>query len=257
MKPLRVHWASSKPNFGDVLSPLICERISNRPIRWAPVERCDIIALGSLMQRVKEGFWRKQIHVWGTGFIAPFPRHRSKHHYHAVRGKLSAAIIDGIPETTVFGDPGLLADRLLPNASPSGKRFRCLIIPHYKDKEHPGLQVLIGSGKRHVEVIDVFKPALEILEMIADADFVFSSAMHGLIAADSLGIPNAWVKLSDELRGGDFKFRDYYSAFGLEASALEPSAGLLSRIDDLANAYHRPGIDGIKEQLIASFPSNI
>jgi hypothetical protein len=35
--------------------------------------------------------------------------------------------------------------------------------------------------------------------------------LHGLIVADSLGIPNAWIE-SPDLIGGRFKFDDYYSS---------------------------------------------
>ena len=62
---------------------------------------------------------------------------------------------------------------------------------------------------------------MEFLKQLNACDVVLSSAMHGLIAADSLGIPNAWMRLSDRLTGGDWKFRDYYSVFGVEPTALD------------------------------------
>ena len=39
--------------------------------------------------------------------------------------------------------------------------------------------------------------------------------MHGLIVADALGIPNIRMILSDKITGGDYKYDDYYSAFGI------------------------------------------
>ena len=39
--------------------------------------------------------------------------------------------------------------------------------------------------------------------------------MYGLIVADVLYIPNVRMILSDKISGGDYKFNDYYSAFGL------------------------------------------
>ena len=44
--------------------------------------------------------------------------------------------------------------------------------------------------------------------------------MHGLIAADALGIPNARIRVADRITGGDYKFRDYYSVFGVDPPTL-------------------------------------
>ncbi|HRQ58956.1 MAG TPA: polysaccharide pyruvyl transferase family protein [Azoarcus taiwanensis] len=255
-KPLALHWARSKPNFGDVLAPLICAELSRRPIQWAPVERCDLVALGSLLQRVKEGFWRKRVHVWGAGFIEPVRRHPSRHFFHAIRGRYSAELVSNIADDVVFGDPGLLADLLLDQGVIPEKRCRCAIIPHYKDKGHPAIAEVI-KAVADVEIIDVFAPPMETLERIRAAEFVLSSAMHGLIAADSLGVPNAWIRLSGGVRGGDFKFRDYYSVFGIEAKALTLTPELLRNPGVVFENYERPGLQRIRERLMSAFPHDI
>ena len=41
------------------------------------------------------------------------------------------------------------------------------------------------------------------IKQIADCEII-SSALHGLIAADSLNIPNKWIKLSNKLVGNNF-----------------------------------------------------
>ena len=84
--------------------------------------------------------------------------------------------------------------------------------------------------------------------------------MHGLVLADSLGIPNAWLKLTTDPDPGiglsEFKFRDYYSLFGLEDKGyvtLDPRNTLdeiLSRIP----IYSRPGIEAVQQRLLRSFP---
>ena len=257
MKPLRLYWSSSKPNFGDALSPLICARVSGRQIVHAEVGRCDLVALGSLLQRVKEHFWTRRITVWGTGFIEPVPPHRSRHRYCAVRGKLTASIVragDGV----ALGDPGLLASMLVDDEAgrEATKRYRCLVIPHYKDRAHPALGELLRQ-RPDVEVADVFEPALDLLRKIRAADVVLSSAMHGLIAADSLGVPNAWLKLSDDVRGGDFKFRDYYSVFGITPAPLVPGAELSRSLEHVRETYARPGLEQIKAALLDSFPRDL
>lgn len=253
MRPIALHWSRSKPNFGDALSPLICARVAGRPVVWAPPERCDLIAIGSLLQRLKERLWSRPVHVWGTGFIESVPRRRSRHHHHAVRGPLTASLIDGIGADVAMGDPGLLVDLLLEGRPPLKRRVGCLVIPHYKDRGHARLQAAV-EGLAHVEVIDVFAPPLEILDRIRAADCVLSSSLHGLIAADALGVPNAWIGLSDALRGGDFKFRDYYGVFGIEPCMLALSRDLLVDPGPAVAAWSRPGIDDIRRRLLARFP---
>ncbi|MCK0507045.1 polysaccharide pyruvyl transferase family protein [Aromatoleum anaerobium] len=255
MKPLRLHWASSKPNFGDVLSPLICARVAGRSVVWAPAGECDLVALGSLMQRVKERFWNKRISVWGAGFIAAEKPHRSRHRLCALRGKLSAAIV-GAGDEVALGDPGLLASLLIEHEPPPATRRGCLIIPHYKDRDCPELLAAVRD-LAGVELVDVFSPPLEILRRIRAAEVVLSSAMHGLIAADSLGVPNAWLKVSDALRGGDFKFRDYYSVFGIEPPQIGLNANLLHDASVIVDTYRRPGIEMIKDGLLRSFPPDL
>jgi len=253
VKPIALHWSRSKPNFGDALSPLVCERIAGRPVVWAPPERCDVIAIGSLLQRLKERPWSRRVHVWGTGFIAPQRARRSRHHYHAVRGPLSAGLVDGIDPAVVLGDPGLLVDRLVEGRPLPSRRCACLVIPHYKDRDLPALRAAV-DGLSHVEVADVFTPPLELLDRIRAADCVLASAMHGLIAADALGVPNAWVGVSNALRGGDFKFRDYYGAFGLEPQCRPLTRALVQDPAAAVAGWVRPGLDDLRRRLVERFP---
>lgn len=256
MKPLALYWSSSKPNFGDALSPLICARVSGREVVWAPPGRCDVVALGSLMQRFKEHWWTRRVHVWGTGFIEHPPAHASRHHYHAVRGRLTQAAISGLKQEVALGDPGLLAHLLVEDRPAPARRCRVLVIPHYKDKGNAALAEL-AARVPGVEVADIFAPATTLLEQIRAAEVVLSSAMHGLIAADSLGVPNAWLKLSDAVRGGDFKFNDYYSVFGFAATPLALSEPLLRDPSAVVAQYRRPGLADIQERLMRSFPDGV
>ena len=46
--------------------------------------------------------------------------------------------------------------------------------------------------------------------------------MHGLIFADSYGIPNAWIAPHDSMIGGEFKFNDYYSTTTVPKQPVHP-----------------------------------
>jgi len=162
--PLKLHWSSSKPNFGDWLSPLVCEMLSRREVRLAPIGRCDLVAAGSLFDRLPEDWLARRLDVWGTGSISETRRRRSRHRYHALRGPLTAGLLEA-PAVSVFGDPGLLAPELLPER-PVAKRYRIGLVPHYKDAESPGVAELAAS-LCGVTTIDVFEPPVEVIRRIA------------------------------------------------------------------------------------------
>ena len=53
---------------------------------------------------------------------------------------------------------------------------------------------------------------------ISGCTVVFSSSLHGLILADSYGIPNAHIIITNKLQGDTYKFEDYYSGVGRKYS---------------------------------------
>lgn len=236
------------------MSPLICERLAGCRVVYASKRRCDLVAMGSLLHRFRERFFHPRIHVWGTGFIEAGPVRRSRFHYHAIRGRHSAALIQS-PTIRTFGDPGLLADVLWPELKKTAKRYRVGLVPHYEDRSDSQIQTL-ANALRSCTTIDVFSDVAEVLRQIAGCECVLSSSLHGLIVADAFGVPNAWIKLSQRIRGDNFKFRDYYSVFDLDehVSALTPHAIDDRTIDRIISEYKRPHLDRIKQELIEAFP---
>jgi hypothetical protein len=168
----------------------------------------------------------------------------------------------GLPvDRVALGDPGLLARLLVPpraEAMGSARQLRLGIVPHYVDVKEPILTELLHRFPS-ARLVQVSETPLEFLKQLNACDVVLSSGLHGLIAADSLGIPNAWMKLSDRLTGGDWKFRDYYSAFGVEPPVLDPEELRLLTQDDLSRiaATHpisATDVQRIVEGLLAACP---
>lgn len=262
MQAIRLYWCRGKgrsdknqQNFGDYLSPMIVEAISNRKVQYTEARNADLLAIGSILNRESKArflCFPRSIHIWGTGSMTPECRYSKRHHYHAVRGRLTHAQIDMAPPQMIYGDPGLLVDRL---AGPSPqKKYRLGIIPHYVDQTSPfSLPLLNQSG---VKFINVFSPISQILNEIRSCHYILSSSMHGLIVSDALGVPNSRLKFSSEIE--DYKFTDYYSAFGIDSPAVLYAKNLITTeldIDQLSHGWDRPGIELIKRKLELAFPT--
>jgi hypothetical protein len=256
MQPLKLYWTkglkNGGKNFGDWLSPKLCEAISGRQVVYAPADECDMFAVGSIIHRLKNHFWSRKVHVWGSGLIEERPQFKTSHYIHAVRGRLTAKKIKK-KHIETLGDPGLLSDLLVKNRN-IDKRFKVGVIPHYVDQLNPSVTEF--SRQSGVTVIDVFSETIEFLKHVAQCEIILSSSLHGLIIADALNIPNDWIKLSDNVRGKDFKFADYYSVFDFDN--VEPIPFLItSKTSDFTETYEtwkRPGLDQIKQKLINAFP---
>lgn len=252
MKPIKLHWASSKPNFGDCLSPKIVEAVSGRAVKYAKIKDCDLVAVGSLLQRLNYRFWSRKVHIWGAGFIESGATVNCRHHVHAVRGPLSRARLGLSDRDVVYGDPGLLSDRLI-DGKVIKKKHRLVIIAHYKDKSSPYFSELCQANPS-ARIVDIFSGVDEVLNEIAASHFVISSAMHGLIAADSLGVPNAHVSLGSDVRGGGFKFADYYGSLALEDRCVPIREMTDLLLEECSASFSIEGINRLKEGLISVFP---
>ena len=161
----------------------------------------------------------------------------------ALRGKRTLQSLGCRAKDSIqLGDPGLLAG-LLTEKKPS--RYKLGIIPHWSEFLQPALAPLVAMSPE-ILLIDPCAGAREVLDNICRCEHILSSSLHGLIVADALGIPNAWLRLNlgyeDQAGMGEFKYRDYYSIFGLDQIAFltpEEATGLDAILDPMAS-YH-PG----------------
>jgi len=208
--------------------------------------------------------------VWGTGFIAPpglrdglVEQPARPLVIHALRGRLTLERLRAMGEDvsgTALGDPGLLA-RLLVPAEPARPRFRLGLVAHYVDERDP-VFARIRSRVPATRIIRVNAAPARFLAELRECEVVLSSAMHGLIAADALGIPNARLHVADRITGGDYKFRDYYSVFGVDPRPLSRdevwnlTAADLARIED-AYAITRADVDRVINGLLGNCPFNL
>ena len=256
-RPIRTFWWEHRDptirNFGDALNLPLLHRLTGRRIEWTPIDRCDLVAIGSILELVFEAQRTTPIHIWGSGFVREGDRESGAAvHVGALRGPLSAARL--APEGTTLGDPGLLCDFLLDRRP--GTRFGLGVIPHYVDLDDSLVEAYRAEPGDHT-VISPLLPPHEFVARVAQCETVVASCLHGMITADALGIPNAWTELSDRVVGSGYKFRDYLANYGITEVvpvSLPPPSRSASFAESIGNQWQRPGIDDIRSGLLASFP---
>ncbi len=242
---LPLSWCEGR-NWGDALSPVLAGWLSGRPVLHVTgLHHHRHLVIGSILGSANE-----RAEVWGSGFIREDEKLIGKPRaVHAVRGPLSREKLLRMrvdcPE--IYGDPALLLPRFYnPDVE---KRHAVGIIPHYVDKGHPWLAH--HAGDPQVKILDIETGIREFVREVKSCEVILSSSLHGLICADSYGVPNAWIRFSDAVIGGDFKFRDYRRSIG----AGEPESLVIGeevRLDFLVSKAERHAIKlDLRELLLA------
>lgn len=206
---------SHSSNFGDALNVFFVEYLGEKRVVHArfllfckPVKVFYVI--GSILQWAKS-----ESIIWGSGFISKKEILISKNlEIFAVRGELSKMKLEKLVVNTTnisLGDPALLMP-LIYNPTIK-KKYKVGIIPHYVDHDNNWFNNL-GVKDGSFKIIDILcgSNVKGFIDEVLSCDVIVSSSLHGLIIADTYNIPSVWVKFSNKLQGGNFKFYDYYSS---------------------------------------------
>lgn len=237
---MRAYWFGMEPNFGDMLTPYIIRRMFGVQLEPCRPDEAELFSIGSVASAIPEGFTG---HILGTGIMSEGERYDwTAANVIGLRGHLTAERVKhcGNP---VLGDPALILDRF---AQKVQRKWALGIIPHYVDKDNE--QVALWAEVPRVCIVDIQANPDEVMAQVAACETIVSSSLHGLVLADALEIPNKWVCLSDKIGGGNFKFHDYYSVFGIRP---EPTTSI-----KYVDSWERPGLLEIKDrlyQMIAKF----
>jgi pyruvyltransferase len=272
MREIRLSY-SDLQNAGDLFSKECVERLSRCKIVRSKVYNADMLAIGgalfgaqysnTLIRRAFQIglsviYGQKPLHVWGSGFLYrdnPNEFYRKNLIIHALRGRKTQEKLQKITGETynaVLADPGLLIDILL-DEKPK-KKYEVGIIPHFSQQTEAVFQHLADQYSTS-SMIDICRSPMEVIREISKCELILSSSLHGLVFADSMHIPSVHVLGSKALSGGQFKFEDYYSAYGLEDNAWNLGKGFPSR-NDIINSQriNITDVEDKKKRLIDVFP---
>ncbi len=234
------YWKKSPSisNFGDALSPLIVEKIIGRPPSTIGYQK-RLLAVGSILHFARNGDV-----IWGTGINGKIPERM--HDFktldvRAVRGPITRRFLldRQIPCPEIYGDPALLLPLLFPELKPNPKKD-FIVIPNLNE---------IDRYKPLPNLVLPTEDCREVLGQILEAKLVISGSLHGIIAAESFGIPAILLRLTEI--EPLLKYRDYYAGTGREEFPIAFS--LEEALEKGGAPPHRCDL----QRLLQSFPYEI
>lgn len=251
-------------NFGDELTKDIIERVFKKKTEVHNQIDCkfDMLGVGSLIHFFND-ITDYKTYVWGSGLIDDQVQSINPNFiFKACRGQYTRSKLPEVYHTIPLGDPGLLCNLIYTNQVERTDMIG--VIPHLRDEGSNYLNDIIRKHPEIFKIIPVAQAPEEVADAIKSCKLILSSSLHGLIVSDSFGVPNIHLMLSDNLtsphhlRGGEYKFRDYYSGIGKKYTNFNP------RHDDLLDTKgyekiirnYKPlaNLKEIQTSLIKSFP---
>jgi hypothetical protein len=247
-----IAWAAStnaRPfaNLGDALSPVMISAMSRLPIVRRDFDFAGprLVVVGTIAHGQRNG----SVHIWGTGMDGRIDPYRVARHYvrppeteftvHATRGPYTRDILrgQGIEAPPIYGDPVWFLPRLMPRRV--APRHELGVILHLTEldgyspeaapkeifKRYQIPESLAGSIRIISPIADRTLEALEAkIDEILSCRRIASTSLHGLVIAETYGVPCAWF--STAARGGallrvgedgeqlDHRVRDFYAGAG-------------------------------------------
>lgn len=202
----KVWWMTKHNNFGDILTPKILDHFKI-DYEYSELKTANLICVGSIARHALN-----QMIVLGAGIIHGRKEKLNPNaDWRFVRGPFTRKKILDVggrcPE--IYGDPAMLLPLF---CDESKKQYDIGFVPHiidyqYVKEKYPGMHI--------INLIN--EDPLITAKEITKCRYIISSSLHGIIAAHAYGIPAAWVKFSNRLKGDDVKFADHYASLGIEA----------------------------------------
>jgi len=214
---------STSFNAGDFYSLWIAPMVAGRKPSLPSdprTNKCSLSVVGSILE------WGIR-YVWGPGFISSTKKlAKETEKVFALRGPNSYKMAKSSPYAAsqsvspVYGDPGLFMSWYYQPHNQT-KSYSLCLIPHYSETRASPLVDILSQWEGVHQIDMKMDPIFHIMDDIVKCEFVLSSSLHGIIFADSYGIPNAHMNLTMRVTGGNYKFDDYFEAVNRTRATLK------------------------------------
>jgi pyruvyltransferase len=246
-------WKGDGNNFGDIICPHIIHEITGEKVIYS-TEKNTLISIGSVVSHS----FNFRMKYWGSGAIDENTGNKFIHlnNYYAVRGPNTRRkiISSGGYCPEIYGDPALLLPIIFPKKTIQIKlKHGITVIPHWID-----LDRVVDFECKNINLVDIRSNWWNVLQHIASSKIILTSSLHGLIVGEAYNIPTVFVKFSNKLCGGKYKFIDYYNSTDRELIFYDHKKNNKLDIDNCTRMLQhiKPPNINIKK-FIKSFPGNI
>ncbi len=243
------YWWDGHPNFGDGLTPWLLPRYGIIPVHRL-AGRARLAGVGSIIEFLPTDYTGA---IWGSGLIRDVRFSLLHAEVLAVRGPLTRERI-GAPPDVPLGDPGLLVSRWLePSRAP---RSKVGLLPHGHHRSAAWTERAMRRLGADARLINVHQSPAKVARQISGCRTIVTSSLHGLVVADSYGIPAIWTTLEPALDGGEFKFHDYEAGVTPGRTRFVDATRVLSDAElDGAWSPPRDHVNSISDTLEAALTS--
>lgn len=248
---INLRWWSGKPNLGDALSKVVFD--------WMLEQKgCDpehktkktihFLGIGSII-----GLYDVDAVIWGSGIMnqAWFNhvyngRESIKYDVRAVRGPVTKSLLESCGydcKGAVCGDPAIIMPKIYCPKS-SEKKYKCSLILHHST----------DNKKRYMENYHCIPVETDdyksFIDEIAASELIVSSSLHGIILAETYGVPAVFLNENGLMNNQIMKYFDWYSSTGRNNVITAHSVEEALRLEPM----DLPQLTEMREALIDAFP---
>ena len=84
-------------------------------------------------------------------------------------------------------------------------------MPKSFDKDKVVLDIISNHKCKLIDLRD-YENWKDVVDVICSSELIISESLHGLIVAETYGIPSVWVEFIEHPKDWDFKFLDFYES---------------------------------------------
>lgn len=251
-----------KNNWGDDLNKYFFEYVTNKKIINYPFSKTLLlrkIKAFSLIGSIVTFYDLNGKVVYGSGIMNPNRTIRNKpSKIISVRGPETRRVLveKGIKCPEHYGDPALLLPLFYtPKKKKINKGGLILNMGTGNEEIEPVLNIINDMNLVRIDMTD-YQNWTDIIDKICSCDYILSESLHGLIVAETYGIPNVWVELKNHPDYWKFKYIDYYKSIDKTENILHiTNQSQIIEIQDRINNWKKGNIN--YDVLLSYFPFKV